>query len=295
MKRYFRVDFAAMREFGLTDMEWRICENTEFLCNEKPSNFYSKNTRAELGEYFGLSEDRMKKIVQSLVERGFLNKNKKHHLRPGKLWAKVQELNGKALPKKDAEVTAHKKLNEELEETPVRAVEYMVHFEDEFGEDEVSPVKSAPSKNEVRKEATCITELRETTKELAVTMADSFWYKQEGLEWKRVSKWEPLLRRFIDNWERNDRDNKKVKYKPKEQKVTKPTTPEEMRLYLKQMGDDERAKIKFNRQDSHDSSVLVPMRINQNGFPVTVEGGDYQTDSYNAKVWNSLLERLGKK
>ena len=282
MKRYYNIDFLAMREFNLSEVEWRICENTDFLCNDKPNDFYSDKTRAELGDFFGLSEDRMKRIIRSLIIRGFLKQNKRHHLRVGKRWLEVQALNGKPISKNKIETATKEALEEATSEEPTVERLSAVHFEEVFGEDEVSSVKDAPSRNEVRAVAVEITSTRGTKKELAVKMADSFWDKQEGMAWRKVVNFKPWLRRFIDFWERNDRESV-GSIKNKEPKITTPINTHEMSLWLKQLSDEDRAKILFK-----DSSGY-PIVINHIGLPVFKEGGEYCSKEYTDKVLNHFL------
>jgi len=116
-------------------------------------------------------------------------------------------------------------------------------------------------------------------------MADSFWYKQESMGWKRVVKWRPLLKRFIDYWERNEKASEKPKREPK---IVKPTNTDEMRLYLKQMGDEKRKKFKIN--DKYNNRVIV---INHIGLPVCQETGEYLSEGDTQRMLTHLLTYLG--
>jgi len=269
MRRYYGIDFLAMKKVGLNPTEWMICEAVGYSSSISDSG-WAKETRAEYGEFFGISADRAKKIIRSLVDRGFLKKNKKHHLRVGKEWIKVTNMNGKPIPKdmpKDEQFPYH---------------------EDEFGEDEKASVEDAPSLNQVKKRAKELTK-EGLSKELLEEIAESFWLKQESQRWDKVVDYAPLLRRYIKNWlKREEQKGKKV---DKKKKVTNPKTAEEMRLFLKQMSDEQRKKIKVKRkvvnpynEDEEREEIMV---INHIGMPVVEESGEYcsTTDSNHLLEW----------
>jgi predicted transcriptional regulator len=265
MKRYYNLDYDAMDAVGLNPVEWMVCEDIEFSCRLLEDGEYSDVTRAELASHHKLSYDRMKKIVASLIKRGFIRQNKKFQLKIGKEFKYALSLNQRKIPKK-------------------------LKDEKEFGKDTKSSKKGDPSQNDVKAAAVKIGEEKSISKELAIEIAEDFWLKQEETEWKRVSKWEPALERFMNKWLRNI----KRPTKQKEKKVTNPTTIEEMRLFLKQMSDEDRKSIRFTKKDIANQGVIYPMVINQFGYPVFKEGGAYCTDEYNNRVWKLMLENFKK-
>lgn len=84
-ENYIIIPTLALGKSELSIREWVICENIEFL-SQSSENGYTDIPRAELAIQYGLSVDRLKYIVVSLIPRGFLENNQEHHLRVGEKW-----------------------------------------------------------------------------------------------------------------------------------------------------------------------------------------------------------------
>ncbi len=89
MKRYYSIDFLAMKHFGLNATKWMICENIHFTQAITDSG-YCEHTRGELAEHHELSVAGLKRIVGELVDDGLIKRKSKHHLKTTPKWHKIQ-------------------------------------------------------------------------------------------------------------------------------------------------------------------------------------------------------------
>lgn len=160
------------------------------------------------------------------------------------------------------------------------------HFEEEFGKDKESATPYRPSKNQVKMEAKKIALEKGVDKQFLIDMAEDFWLGKEGTTWGRLSRWEPLLEVYLNRCIRNGEErkfDKQQKRKKKEPKVTTPSNTHEMSLWLKQLSDDQRAKILFKDNEGN------PIVINHIGLPVFKEGGEYCSQEYTERVMSHFL------
>ena len=86
MKRYYGLDIQAMQDNNLSPIEWMILENIHFLSTDTGWCFSSKQS---LAEHHNISRQMITKYVASLVERGWIKKNTKHHLKVTKKWINI--------------------------------------------------------------------------------------------------------------------------------------------------------------------------------------------------------------
>jgi len=261
-------------ELGMTKYEFR----TAFK-KLNDLDIVSKRTNAQRVTYYSVNTDILAKLIKSIYLSG--------QCQSSKLIKSIQ-LSGHYQHTSIAETTSETTQRETLSENSS-----FPFFVKEFGEDEESNTIGKPSMNQVRAEAKRI--------DIDLEVAESFWLKQEGLHWDRISDWRPMLRRFGMTWERNENKSNRDDADKKEKRISVPTTTEEMRLFFKQMDEGRRDAIKFQILDTHDTSVAHPVVINQFGFPVYAEtlgginSGDYVSDSIRTRILNHFLAVYGKR
>jgi hypothetical protein len=276
------VDLRVMDIVGMSLREWLICDHIEYWCNHEASGAVAI-TRAELGEIFALSADRMKYIVRDLVNRGFLKVVKNYHLMPTEKWIEMTSVNGlpipenflkkktkpketKPKPKEESENPQQDESPKESKEAP-KNISYP-YFEEEFGQDEHSGV-GRPSLNQVRKKAVSLHKQKEITEKLAVEIGTSYWRKQEKCKWHRVSNMSASLKRYIDGWKRNAEKYPDM-YPEREKRIVVPRNNEEMRLWFQQLSDKERMQMTFTVPGL--GLVIIDSRT---GVPVVKDSGEF--------------------
>jgi len=290
LRRYINVDDEMMQRVGLDYREWKICSNIEYWCEHEATGFVAIS-RAELGALLGLSADRTKYIVRDLVNRKFLKLTKNYHLAVTKKWLKIMDANGSPIPADFEESsTETPKVSKKPKETPKEAPKEekqeknkeFPFFEDEFGEDEKSMV-DRPSLNQVRKKAMNIHKKKKITKELALEIATSFWRKKESQRWAKTSNFYSALKIYMDAWIKYA-DLYPEKFPEREKRIVTPTNVEEMRLFLKQMRDEEREALRI---ETKNKGMIVINGLN--GMPVLEEGGEYLSVSEYENFMTYLL------
>jgi len=88
MKRYYTIDFDAMKYHNLSATKWMVCENIHFVQAITDSG-YCEKTRAELAEHHQISKVQLKRIVGDLVVDMFLKRNTKNYLKTTQKWHKI--------------------------------------------------------------------------------------------------------------------------------------------------------------------------------------------------------------
>jgi len=88
MKRYYSIDFVAMKEANLNPTKWMICENIHFTQAITESG-YCEHSRTETALHHDISTSAFKKIISQLVEDGFLKRNSKNNLKTTPKWHKL--------------------------------------------------------------------------------------------------------------------------------------------------------------------------------------------------------------
>lgn len=90
MKRYLSVDMLLMRTNNLSLEKWVLLENIDFLSkNEYHACFASKKTMAY---YLGVSDRKIFRLVNELVEEGFVVKNNLFHLKVTQKWVEISSI-----------------------------------------------------------------------------------------------------------------------------------------------------------------------------------------------------------
>jgi len=274
LKRYGTLDYEVMSKVGMSDREWRICENIEYWANVE-STGYVGITRAELGKLFGLSADRMKYIVADLVKRKFLKVNTNYHLAVASKWKKMMAQNGSTVPKNFLSEKTPKEDEEPKNEdgnNDDNKNEAFPFFEDEFGEDEKSAV-DRPSLNQVRKKAVKLKEKKNIDEKQAIEIATAFWRKKESIKWANTSNSFLALKRYIDVWLKNI-EKYPEKFHEREKNIKTPTNSEEMRLWIKQMDESKRECVVV--PTANKGNVIIDSRT---GMPVLQDSGEYLNDT----------------
>ena len=283
LRRYVNVDIEAMNYFALTYKEWVICANVQHWA-EHTEGGYTFISRSEFAKLLGLSLNRTKVIIRGLVERGFLSRSKGYNLKAGKKWQNVQYYNGLQLPK-------DKNTKEESQEH----TKPIGQFEDEFGTDEHSKVENQPSLNTVKKKAqNYAMKSKICTPDYAEEIAEDFWAKAEGTGWKEngndIVDYFILLTRYMKKWIKNDEKLNLPKFEEREEKIVKPKNQNEMRLFFKQMGEEQRLEYDVTR--NIDGTQFV-VGFNSIGYPVYVElEGAYCEPDYAQKVYDHFLKNF---
>jgi hypothetical protein len=284
LMRYPNIDEEVMAIAGMSTREWRICANIGYWCNHEKTSTVAIS-RAELGELFGLSDVSMKKIVRDLVSRKFLKLSKNYHLAVTSKWIKMIDTNGFKVPKsfvKTPETPEKPKdpPKEESKKEPQNEVAEFPYFEEEFGEDKASMV-DRPSLNQVKKKVLNLRKTKKISTELSLEIGGCFWRKQESVKWNRVSNFHASLKRYIDAWKLNI-EKYPEKFPERELKIVTPTNIEEMRLFLKQMSDEDRDELVFGKGDG----VIVINSIN--GIPIMKES----RESLNGAKYENFMKFL---
>jgi len=87
MKRYYSIDLQVCHEVGLSLKEWTILENIHFVSVD---NGWCTKTRKALGEHHDNNPRNMQKYIANLIEKGWLKKNTKNHVKTSSKWADLQ-------------------------------------------------------------------------------------------------------------------------------------------------------------------------------------------------------------
>ena len=244
--RYINYDMGAMKAFGLNFKEWEILFSLDYWQEGREAK-YMKLTRKKFGDLVDLSESRMKTILSSLKERGFLIEKYGEGFRTSSKWSDVTSLNGR-------------KITTDIEDI-IGTDTTEGYEEDVYGADVKSSQKLRPSLNQVKEKATRIADKKKLNNHYAVDIAEQFWVEQESMEWKNASNFYPLLRKYMMAWAKRD---KKENIKWEERGVVNdPKNNYETRTLLKNLGVEELVKIGFNTPDgkvvlNHIGMLVMP-------------------------------------
>jgi DNA-binding MarR family transcriptional regulator len=103
MKRYYNIDFAAMKIAGLNPTQWMIMEDIQFRSSASESG-WCDTKRQDMADDHMISIQQLKKIILKLDQDGWIKRDKMHRIKVTQKWIKINEIGDENQRQKEGRV-----------------------------------------------------------------------------------------------------------------------------------------------------------------------------------------------